>query len=49
MNTYGRFPITITHGKGVYLFDSNEKKYLDCTAGIATCCLGIKQLDIQIE
>lgn len=40
MNTYGRFPIAITHGKGCRLWDSNGKEYLDFVAGIATCTLG---------
>eukprot|EP01035_Chromulina_nebulosa_P003343 gene3343-4560_t len=40
MNTYGRYPIVISHGKGCYLYDVNGKQYLDMAAGIATCCLG---------
>lgn len=40
MNTYGRYNLIISHGKGVHLFDSEGKKYLDCAAGISTCCLG---------
>ena len=40
MNTYGRYPLVISHGKGCTLYDSNGKEYLDCAAGIATCCLG---------
>ena len=40
MNTYGRYPLTISHGKGSRLFDTEGKSYLDCAAGIATCCLG---------
>ena len=39
-NTYGRYKMTISHGKGCSLFDLDGKEYLDCTAGIATCCLG---------
>lgn len=38
--TYGRYPLTITHGKGCELFDASGKKYLDFVAGIATCALG---------
>jgi len=38
--TYGRYPLTITHGKGCNLYDSNNKAYLDFVAGIATCTLG---------
>jgi acetylornithine aminotransferase len=40
MNTYGRYPLTISHGKGVYLYDVKGTEYLDFAAGIATCCLG---------
>ena len=40
MTTYGRYPITISHGKGCNLYDTNGKKYLDFAAGIATCTLG---------
>ncbi len=40
MNTYGRYKMTISHGKGCKLYDVDGKEYLDCTAGIATCCLG---------
>eukprot|EP00595_Chromulina_sp_UTEXLB2642_P002019 CAMPEP_0196762186 /NCGR_PEP_ID=MMETSP1095-20130614/1578_1 /TAXON_ID=96789 ORGANISM="Chromulina nebulosa, Strain UTEXLB2642" /NCGR_SAMPLE_ID=MMETSP1095 /ASSEMBLY_ACC=CAM_ASM_000446 /LENGTH=413 /DNA_ID=CAMNT_0042112651 /DNA_START=110 /DNA_END=1347 /DNA_ORIENTATION=+ len=40
MNTYGRYPLTISHGKGSKLYDSEGKEYLDFCAGIATCILG---------
>ena len=40
MNTYGRYPMTISHGKGCMLYDTDGKEYLDMAAGIATCCLG---------
>nr|WP_303244362.1 aspartate aminotransferase family protein [uncultured Cellulosilyticum sp.] len=40
MNTYGRYPIVITHGEGVYVYDENGKKYLDMCAGIAVNALG---------
>jgi len=40
MNTYQRLPVTFTHGKGAWLFDTNGKKYLDFTSGIAVNCLG---------
>ena len=40
MNTYGRYPMTISHGKGCKLYDIEGKEYLDFAAGIATCCLG---------
>ena len=40
MNTYGRYPMTISHGKGSHLYDTDGNEYLDMCAGIATCCLG---------
>ena len=40
MNTYGRYRMVIDHGSGCRLFDVEGNEYLDCTAGIATCCLG---------
>jgi len=40
MTTYGRYPLTVSYGKGSKLYDESGKEYLDFTAGIATCCLG---------
>jgi 4-aminobutyrate aminotransferase-like enzyme len=40
MKTYGRYPMTISHGKGSRLYDLEGKEYLDMASGIATCCLG---------
>ncbi len=40
MNTYNRFPITLVRGEGVWVFDTNEKAYLDFTAGVAVNVLG---------
>jgi acetylornithine/N-succinyldiaminopimelate aminotransferase len=40
MNTYGRQPITFTHGEGVWLFDVNGNKYLDALSGVAVNGLG---------
>ncbi|MDM8517136.1 aspartate aminotransferase family protein [Desulfobacterales bacterium HSG16] len=38
--TYKRFPMVMTQGKGVMLYDSDERAYTDFTAGIAVCNLG---------
>lgn len=38
--TYARLPITLTHGKGVFVWDSNGKKYLDFFSGLAVDNLG---------
>jgi len=40
MDTYARFPISLTRGRGVWVWDSGGKRYLDCVAGIAVCTLG---------
>lgn len=40
MNTYSRFPVTITKGKGSFVWDEHGEKYLDFTSGIAVCNLG---------
>ncbi|CAN7240113.1 aspartate aminotransferase family protein [Rhizobacter sp. LjRoot28] len=40
MNTYGRLPFALSHGNGVWVWDTNGKKYLDGLAGIAVNTLG---------
>jgi acetylornithine aminotransferase len=40
MNTYGRLPIAVSHGKGCRVWDTNGKEYLDALAGIAVNTLG---------
>ncbi|NOQ93951.1 MAG: acetylornithine transaminase [Methylophaga sp.] len=40
MPTYGRLDIAFTKGEGVWLTDSDGKKYLDALSGIAVCNLG---------
>ncbi|MFM7085596.1 MAG: aspartate aminotransferase family protein [Cyanobium sp.] len=40
MNTYGRFPLELVRGKGVWLTASDGRRYLDGVAGIAVCTLG---------
>lgn len=40
MNTYGRFPIALDHGKGSILWDIEGKRYIDLTSGIGVCCMG---------
>ncbi|MBL4787640.1 MAG: aspartate aminotransferase family protein [Kordiimonadaceae bacterium] len=38
--TYGRQPVAFERGEGMYLFDTDGKKYLDFYAGIGVMCLG---------
>ncbi|WP_018132046.1 acetylornithine transaminase [Effusibacillus pohliae] len=40
MQTYGRWPVTMVKGEGVWLYDAEGKRYLDFTAGIAVTALG---------
>ena len=40
MNTYGRLPMTVSHGKGLRVWDTDGKCYLDALAGIAVNTLG---------
>ena len=40
MQTYARLPVTFSHGEGVYLFDTDGKRYLDGISGIAVNGLG---------
>ena len=40
MNTYGRLPVSFTHGEGPYLFDQNGHQYLDAISGIGVNALG---------
>ena len=40
MQTYARLPVTFSHGEGVYLFDTQGRRYLDAIAGIAVNGLG---------
>ncbi|MBN2887069.1 MAG: aspartate aminotransferase family protein [Chromatiaceae bacterium] len=40
MATYNRLPVTFDRGEGVWLWDTNGKRYLDALAGIAVCGLG---------
>jgi len=40
MNTYGRFPVAIDHGKGATLYGPEGQKYIDFTSGIGVNSLG---------
>ena len=40
LNTYARPPFILSHGKGMYLYDTQSRAYLDFTAGIAVNALG---------
>jgi acetylornithine aminotransferase len=40
MNTYARLPVAFSHGEGVWLWDTDGKRYLDALSGIAVNTLG---------
>ncbi len=40
VQTYARPPFVLTRGEGVYVYDADGRKYLDCAAGIAVNALG---------
>ena len=41
MDTYKRYPISFSKGKGSWLYDNDGGKYLDFAAGIAVKVLGL--------
>ncbi|MFH1638944.1 MAG: aspartate aminotransferase family protein [Chloroflexota bacterium] len=40
MSTFKRIPLVLVRGEGVWLWDENDRKFLDFFAGFAVCCLG---------
>ena len=40
MNTYGRLPFALSHGRGCTVWDTEGREYLDALAGIAVNTLG---------
>lgn len=40
METYAPLPVAFKRGKGVYLYDENDRAYLDALSGLAVCGLG---------
>ena len=39
-NTYARFPVCLTHGKGSLVYDDAGKEYIDLSTGIAVNTFG---------
>lgn len=39
VSVYNRYPIVLDHGDGMYLYDTEGKKYLDFGSGIGVCGL----------
>src|SRR6185437_9046699 len=40
LNTYARYPVLLTRGEGVHLYDAGNTEYLDLLSGIGVCALG---------
>ena len=40
IHVYNRFPVVFDRGEGVFLYDENDKEYLDFASGIGVCALG---------
>lgn len=40
LHTYNRYPVVLARGKGVFLFDTEGKKYLDFVSGLGVNALG---------
>src|SRR5438876_1478097 len=40
LQTYNRYPIVLSRGKGVFLYDLEGKRYLDFVAGLGVNALG---------
>mgnify|MGYP002510314668 CR=1 FL=1 len=47
LHIYNRFPVTLDHGDGVYLYDTDGKRYLDFAAGIAVMGLGYHNEELE--
>lgn len=45
LHTYNRYPVVLDRGDGVYLYDTNGKKYLDFVSGIGVFALGYNNKD----
>lgn len=41
MQTYGRLPVAVDHGKGATWYDADGKRYIDLTSGIGVNALGL--------
>ena len=55
IHVYNRFPVVLDHGEGMYLYDTDGRKYLDFAAGFAVTGLGYynkelnETLKVQID
>lgn len=55
MHTYNRIPLTLSKGEGMYVWDTEGRKYLDFVSGIAVNSLGhthgamVEQMKMQLD
>ena len=47
LHIYNRFPVTLDHGEGMYLYDTDGKQYLDFAAGIGVTGLGYGNVELN--
>src|SRR5580658_6789797 len=40
LETYSRYPIVLTRGKGVFVYDIDDRRYLDFVSGLGVNALG---------
>jgi len=46
MSSYGRLPVEMQRGEGIWLWDTKGNRYLDAHGGIAVCALGHANLAV---
>ena len=46
LQNYGRYDLILERGNGVYVFDNDGERYLDCVAGISVNALGHGDYDV---
>jgi len=46
VQVYRRAPVVVTHGRGVYLYDSEGREYLDLISGVGVASLGHANPDL---
>ena len=51
LHVYNRFPVVFDHGKDMYLYDTDKKKYLDFGSGIGVMAFGYgnKEFEFALE
>ena len=47
LHVYNRFPVIFDYGKGVYLYDELDEKYLDFASGIGVMAFGYGNEDFE--